>query len=314
MKKIFLILAAAVALCSTATSETFVVSRNGVEVSSTRDGKAWVADSSIDSAPKTETFTGIIHNYTMWGEPGYGKTPEIDSIENVLLFVPDDRSKSMILVFKDSAQSKNIHEWDAVQVTGSTYERQTDLINKTKFLSVESIRLTGRNEQGKTILLKDGKRTVTLHQADYDRTDLVYVMGTGNGGSLNNVYKIEGENLLSQKSFTESELERFIKRKNLRAHADYLLQNGFGGLWKDKLYFYRYELLKTDKDNAEEKRNDWVIEFEYQDEKYRGDDTVVNEAVFMLPDGTIIISATNCEQIKGFTEFPATKNARNVRW
>ena len=41
MKKLFLILAAAAVLCSTAASETFVVSRNGVEVSSTRDGKTW---------------------------------------------------------------------------------------------------------------------------------------------------------------------------------------------------------------------------------------------------------------------------------
>ena len=39
MKKLFLIFAAAVALCSTAVSETFVVSRNGVEVLIVQNGK-----------------------------------------------------------------------------------------------------------------------------------------------------------------------------------------------------------------------------------------------------------------------------------
>ena len=63
MKKIFLIFAAAVALCSTATSETFVVSRNGVEVSSTRDGKTWAADSSIDRKDPTSVLVSFFVSY-----------------------------------------------------------------------------------------------------------------------------------------------------------------------------------------------------------------------------------------------------------
>ena len=63
MKKIFLIFAAAVALCSTAVSETFVVSRNGVEVSSTRDGKAWTADSNIDRKDPTSVLVSFFVSY-----------------------------------------------------------------------------------------------------------------------------------------------------------------------------------------------------------------------------------------------------------
>ena len=59
MKKLFLFLAAAVVLCSTAASETFVVSRNGVEVSLTRDGKTWAADSSIDRKDPTSVLVSF---------------------------------------------------------------------------------------------------------------------------------------------------------------------------------------------------------------------------------------------------------------
>ena len=63
MKKLFRILVAAVALCSTATSETFVVSRNGVEVSSTHDGKTWAADSSIDRKDPTSVLVSFFVSY-----------------------------------------------------------------------------------------------------------------------------------------------------------------------------------------------------------------------------------------------------------
>ena len=63
MKKIFLILAAAVVFCSTATSETFVVSRNGLEVSSTCDGKTWASDSSIDRKDPTSVLVSFFVSY-----------------------------------------------------------------------------------------------------------------------------------------------------------------------------------------------------------------------------------------------------------
>lgn len=63
MKKIFLILAAAVVLCSTATSETFVVLRNGVEVSLTRDGKTWASDSCIDRKDPTSVLVLFFVSY-----------------------------------------------------------------------------------------------------------------------------------------------------------------------------------------------------------------------------------------------------------
>ena len=63
MKKLFLFLAAAVVLCSTAASETFVVSRNGLEVSSTRDGKIWAADSSIDRKDPTSVLVLFFVSY-----------------------------------------------------------------------------------------------------------------------------------------------------------------------------------------------------------------------------------------------------------
>jgi len=71
MKKLFLTLAAVVALCSTATSETFVVSRNGVEVSSTRDGKTWAADSSIARTDPTSVLVSFFISYFSKGEEWY---------------------------------------------------------------------------------------------------------------------------------------------------------------------------------------------------------------------------------------------------
>ena len=63
MKKLFLIFAASVVLCSTASSETFVVSRNGVEVSLTRDGKTWAADSCIDRKDPTSVLVLFFVSY-----------------------------------------------------------------------------------------------------------------------------------------------------------------------------------------------------------------------------------------------------------
>ena len=70
MKKLFLILAA-IALCYTATAETFVVSRNGEEVSATRDGKTWVADSNIDRKDPTSVLVSFFVSYFSKGEEWY---------------------------------------------------------------------------------------------------------------------------------------------------------------------------------------------------------------------------------------------------
>lgn len=150
----------------------------------------------------------------MWGPPGYGANRDTDPIEHVLLFMPDDKSKSMVLVFASAKESERLHEWDKVRVCGVPYEIQTDILHTTKFLPVESVELLGRDEHGKTIQLKDGKRTVSFHQADYDRDDLLYIMGTSSDSdgntSLISVWKIEAETLSAQKSFTEAKLRKHI--------------------------------------------------------------------------------------------------------
>ena len=67
-KKIIISIFAAVLLCSTALSETFVVSRNGAEVSATLDGKAFTADSDIDRKDPTSVLVSFFVSYFSKGD------------------------------------------------------------------------------------------------------------------------------------------------------------------------------------------------------------------------------------------------------
>ena len=68
MKKLIAIFAIAVALCYTATAETYVVSRNGEEVSAARDGKAWSAPQTIDTKDPTSVLVSFFVSYFSKGE------------------------------------------------------------------------------------------------------------------------------------------------------------------------------------------------------------------------------------------------------
>lgn len=135
--------------------------------------------------------------------------------------------------------------------------------------------------------------TIRLYQADYSRENLQLIAGIGSTDTADYsvTWKVGQELIEVQKKFTEDALRAYIVQKNLQECADYYIKELYNPSFKKPLLFASYELYPLD-----EKKEKWVIFFIYEEEKDRGKG-YWNEVVFMMPDGTIIISENNFEEI-----------------
>ena len=125
-------------------------------------------------------------------------------------------------------------------------------------------------------------------------------MSTGYGDVTTAEWKIEPEVISKQKYFTEQELKKYIKENNLQKIADDFINNAYQWIWRDKLSLYSIQLVKIYFDNTDKKRNDWIIEFEYKEDMKSKN---IPEVIFMLSDGTIIISDINFESAYGCKDY-----------
>ncbi|MCR5612401.1 hypothetical protein [Treponema sp.] len=143
-----------------------------------------------------------------------------------------------------------------------------------------------------------------IHQADYSRSDLIKIASTGYDDLTISEWKIEPEIISKQKYFTEQELKKYIKENNLQKIADDFINNAYQWMWRDRLSLYSVQLVKIYSDNSNKKRNDWIIRFEYKEDMNSEN---IPEVVFMLPDGTIIISNINFENVNGCIDYSSEK-------
>jgi hypothetical protein len=133
-------------------------------------------------------------------------------------------------------------------------------------------------------------------QEDYERKDLLYILGFGSNEETICVWKISSEELDKQECFTFYELVNNIDVNRLINNGNYFLNNYFGGLYQNNMYFYSIEYLTVNNlrygEDANQKRNDWIIILSFN--KYN---STFNEKVLILPDYKIIISSNNYENI-----------------
>ena len=139
-----------------------------------------------------------------------------------------------------------------------------------------------------------------IHQADYTKSDLIKIASIGYDYITASEWKIEPEIISAQKYFTEQELKKYIKENNLQKVADDFINNAYQWMWRDRLSLYSVQLVKIYSDNSNKKRNDWLIEFEYKEDMNSEN---IPEVVFMLSDGTIIISNINFESAYGCIDY-----------
>ena len=142
----------------------------------------------------------------------------------------------------------------------------------------------------KTVKVKN--QDIRLYQVNYSRKNLKFIQGLSSSKILDETHrrwKIGQELIDIQSSFTEKELKKHIEKENLKEVADYYIKE----LCKRDLFFFTYELHPLDEVNEK-----WIIYFVYVEKEHKGTKKYWDEVVFMLPDGTIVISENNFEEIK----------------
>ena len=145
-------------------------------------------------------------------------------------------------------------------------------------------------------IIETQNRRILVYQANYSRKDLVHINGVTSNANPAGVYdltwKIGRELIDAQDSFFKKKyLKNYIEREKLKEIADLYINE----IYKpdNPLIYSYYELHPLD-----EKKEKWIIYFIYVIKEHRGKRKYWDEVVFMLPDGTIVISDNNYEHIQ----------------
>ena len=137
---------------------------------------------------------------------------------------------------------------------------------------------------------------IHVYQTNYSRNDLKHIEGVTSNVNPQGVYdltwKIGQELIDAQNSFLKKKyLKNYVERENLQKIADSYINEI---LKLDIPLFYSYYELHP----IDEKQEKWIIYFVYVTKEHIGKKKYWDEVVFMMPDGTIVISNNNYENIK----------------
>lgn len=172
------------------------------------------------------------------------------------------------------------------KVDGTTYKLQNNI--KLFINSIFSKEDTSKLYKEK--IIKTDGRNIHVYQANYSRNDLIFLGGSGPLESpeiLNCSFKIGQELIDVQDSFLKKKyLKNHIKNEKLIELADLYLKMIYDTSWK----FSSYRVFPLD-----DKKEKWCIYFVF---KAKNNKNSGFEQILMMPDGTIIISDNNYENIK----------------
>ena len=135
---------------------------------------------------------------------------------------------------------------------------------------------------------------------DYSKDDLIFISAIGSEqDGVTCTWEISPAVLASCKMYTITSLVKSIDFNHLIEIASNFVDTHYGGMWKNKLHFISlgYQTINDQKFGKDKKveRNDWIIMVNFRDEK--DNENEINETVFMLPDGRIIVSSNNFEEV-----------------
>ena len=136
-------------------------------------------------------------------------------------------------------------------------------------------------------------------QENYKKDDLLNIQSIGTEDEITCYWGISEEHLGRQKKQNLQDLLLGLDYNKLYKYAEVFINEGFSGRYNSKYIFismeYEFVNKKRYGNKTDIKRDDWIIVFNYSlpDDDY----LMIREKVFMLPDGTIIISSNNFEDI-----------------
>ena len=137
---------------------------------------------------------------------------------------------------------------------------------------------------------------IHVYQTNYSRNDLIHIEGVTSNINPQGVYDLTweiGQELIDTQDifFKKKYLNDYVKKENLQKIADSYINE----ILKPDipLFYSHYELHPID-----EKQEKWIIYFVYTIKEHKGKKKYWDEVVFMMPDGTIVISDNNYENIK----------------
>ena len=105
--------------------------------------------------------------------------------------------------------------------------------------------------------------------------------------------RLKAETAIPGNVFFRQLLNEYIEKEKLNEIADYYIKELYNQKYARTLYYSSYEIHPLDENNGK-----WIIFFIYVTKEHQGDKNYWDEVVFMLPDGTIVISENNFEEIK----------------
>ena len=144
-------------------------------------------------------------------------------------------------------------------------------------------------------IIETSKRRIHVYQANYSRKDLIHIEGVTSTANPEGVYDLTweiGQELINaQDNFSKKkDLKDYIKRNELQKIADSYINEI---LKPDIPLFYSYYEIHP----LDEKQEKWIIYFIYVIKEHKGKKKYWDEVVYMIPNGTIVISDNNYENI-----------------
>ncbi|MGI5172295.1 hypothetical protein H0R92_01655 [Treponema sp. OMZ 840] len=143
-------------------------------------------------------------------------------------------------------------------------------------------------------LIETDSRRIQIYQPNYSRNNLLFI---GSSESINSyaacicTWKVGRELIDVQYSFFKKKyLKNYIKEKRLKELADIYLKE-IHKLYPKQMIFKNFEIHPIDENNKK-----FIIYFNYKIKLHNKG--YLNEVVYMMPDGTIVISDNNYENIQ----------------
>lgn len=142
-------------------------------------------------------------------------------------------------------------------------------------------------------------KQINIIKENYTDKNLLLIQTIGNENETTCSWKISIDNLEKQNKQNLAKLLNNLNFNKCVKIANTFIEEAYSGEYKGKYFFksMEYEVVNDNRfgDSLSIDRNDWILIFNYS--KLNDDYNNVREKVFMLPNGAVIISSNNFENM-----------------